>query len=275
MQNQMHRSDHDEPASLYFGKVMHARMKPREHRFTYKIFSLLIDLDRYSEVEKNCRLLKINRPGMVSFHEKDHGDRDGTPLRKHVNRLMREGGLPCPTKVLLWCNPSIFGYTFNPLSIYFCYDEFEKITALIYQVHNTFGESHSYIARIDENNESSPAAIKNSTRKSFYVSPFLDMNLRYDFRIQPPSELLRIRILEHDDDGPILSATFSGERSELNPKNLALGIFTTLGLTWKIVAGIHFEALRLWFKGVRLRSRPAPPKKPSYMHGTKNIVAGE
>lgn len=261
-------------SSLYFGNVMHARLKPKLHRFNYQIFSLVIDIDRYAEVSEQNTFFKVNKPGLVSFHEKDHGKRDGSSLRMYIDRLLHEGNIKSPAKILLWCNPRVLGYTFNPLSIYFCYDENDIVMALVYQVNNTFGETHSYVASVAPT-AANDASIKNSADKCFYVSPFLDMDLRYDFRIQPPDEKLRIRILEHDADGPILSATFSGERREINSRNLLAGITKTLGLTWKIMAGIHFEALILWFKGLKLRKRPAPPKKPSYIEDQNKIVAGE
>lgn len=261
-------------ASLYFGKVTHARLKPKIHRFNYNIFSLVIDLDRYTEAQKSSFMFGINARGIISFYEKDHGPRDGSPLRDYINILLDDGDIEKPDRILLWCNPRVFGYTFNPLSIYFCYDANDKVIALVYQVNNTFGETHSYVAKVSNQEDKSPA-IRNSAQKSFYVSPFLDMNLRYDFRIQPPGDDLKVRILEHDENGPILSATFSGKHKALNSKNLVLGMLKTLGLTWKITAGIHFEALILWFKGIKLVKRPVPPTKPSYMKQESKIVAGE
>ncbi len=261
-------------ACLYFGKVMHARLKPSVHRFSYNIFSLVIDLDKLNQAGKPSRIFSVNRSGITSFHEKDHGLRDGSSLRKHINTLLQEGDMEAPKKILLWCNPRVFGYTFNPLSIYFCYDENEEIIALVYQVNNTFGQTHSYVAKVANDEELSPA-IRNSANKCFYVSPFLDMNMRYDFRIQPPDEKLRIRILEHDKNGPILSATFAGDRQPLTTSNLLRGIFKTIGLTWKITAGIHYEAVFLWLKGIKLRARPTPPQKASYISDDKKIIAGE
>ena len=261
-------------ASLYFGKVMHARLKPKIHRFNYRIFSLVVDLGRLEEADKKSRFFSINKSGFISFHEKDHGLRDGSNLRNYIDGLLKNGDMPSPAKILFWCNPRVLGYTFNPLSIYFCYDEEDNVIALVYQVNNTFGETHSYVASVLDQDKNQ-ASIRNSANKFFYVSPFLDMNLRYDFRIQPPKEKLAIRILEHDDEGPILSATFSGFQRALNTKNIMLGIFKTLGLTWKITIGIHFEAFILWLKGNKLRPRPTPPKKPSYIKHTTKTVAGE
>ena len=259
--------------SLYFGKVMHARLKPKQHRFNYNVFSMLIDLDQYEQAAKQSTIFSINKANLLSFHEKDHGPRDGSNLRLHIDNLLKNGNIARPEKIRLWCNPRVFGYTFNPLSIYFCYDKSGAISALVYQVHNTFGQDHSYIAQVTPE-QSKDASIRQSADKEFYVSPFLDMDLRYDFRINEPQEDLRIRILEHDAEGPILSATFFGKYKSANTRNLLKGVTNTIGLTWKIMAGIHFEAIFLWAKGIKIKKRPAAPQKVSYPIQNK-IVAGE
>jgi len=247
---------------------MHARLKPKVHRFSYNVFSILIDLDRLKEVESKSIFFSVNRANISSFYEKDHGARDGSRLRQHIDNLLVDGGIPRPTKVMLWCNPRIFGYTFNPLSIYYCYDATDELSCVVYQVHNTFGQSHSYVAQITKLNDGAPDTIRQSADKRFYVSPFLDMDLRYDFRLNRPDQALRIRILEHDSTGPILAATFSGNRKAFKSMNLLLGICKNLGLTWKIMAGIHFEALFLWLKGIGIRPRPNPPQNASYVNSS-------
>lgn len=261
-------------ASLYFGNVMHARLKPRPHRFNYKIFSLLIDLDRFEDAGTLSSVFSVNKANLVSFHERDHGPKDGSSLRVHIDQLLSDGGIEKPARVFLWCNPRILGYTFNPLSIYFCENEHGETTALVYQVHNTFGQSHNYVAKVDPA-QNADASIRNSADKRFYVSPFLEMDMRYDFRILPPDENLRIRILEHDHEGPILSASFSGERKPLNSRSLIFGALKTFGLAWKVTAGIHFEALLLWIKGIKLQKRPNPPKMTSYIRKREDFIPGE
>lgn len=273
VQTEQHKPT-EKPARLYFGKVMHARLKPVSHRFSYNVFSMVIDLDRYDEAGKQSFFFNVNRSGLVSFHEKDHGKRDGSSLREHVDELLEDADLPVPEKILLWCNPRVLGYTFNPLSVYFCYNRADEVYALIYQVHNTFGQSHSYVALIDQNAQAN-GAIRQEADKLFYVSPFLNMDLRYNFRINPPEDELKIRILERDQHGPILAAAFSGRKKPINAMNLLLGILKTGGLTWKIMAGIHYEALFLWLKGMSIRPRPAAPEPISHTQRKETLVAGE
>jgi hypothetical protein len=147
--------------------------------------------------------------------------------------------------------------------VYFCRDAADEVTALIYQVHNTFGESHTYVEPV-LSGQASPAGIRQSRRKGFYVSPFLDMDLTYLFRIKPPADEVALRILETDRQGPVLAATFHGVRKPADMYGFAMSILKTLGIPWKVMAGIHLEALRLWLKGVKLHVRPAPPAPESY-----------
>lgn len=262
------------PVAIYGGKVMHARLKPKRHRFTYRVFSILIDIDRLKDANKASRLLSINSANLFSFQESDHGKRDGSSLRNFIDEILSDAGAERPDQVLLWCNPRLFGYTFNPLSIYYCFDIAGAISAVVYQVHNTFGESHCYVATVPDG-KTDGDCLKQSADKVFHVSPFLDMDLRYDFRLNMPGDDLRIRILEHDAQGPILAATFAGSRKTCNSSNLLIGMLKTLGFSWKIVSGIHIEALFLWLKGIAVRPRPIAPKEVSYGRTGENIVAGE
>lgn len=243
--------------SLYRGEVMHARMKPVAHRFTYRVFSILIDVDRLAEAHRLSPVFSVGRWNLLSFSPKDHGPRDGSSLRNHVEQLLAPAGLDLRGgRALLLCYPRIFGFTFNPLSIYYCYDAQERLVALVYEVRNTFGQSHAYVAPIAPG-EAAAVGVRQERDKIFYVSPFLDMTMRYRFRLQPPGETLKVRILESDAEGPILAATFSGRRSEATSANLLAAFLSVPLLTFKVVAAIHWEALRLWIKGLRLVPRPA------------------
>ncbi|HEX7790497.1 MAG TPA: DUF1365 domain-containing protein [Afipia sp.] len=243
-------------ASLYLGDVMHARLKPMGHRFSYKVMSLLIDLDQLDAADRQSRLFGVNHAALYSFHESDHGERDGSPLRSYVQRCATEHDIDLTGgKVLLLCYPRLLGYTFNPLSVYFCTRADGTLAMLIYEVRNTFGDIHSYALPVKPG-ELSEAGVRQEQDKLFYVSPFLDMAMRYHFRVTPPGDRVKLRILESDPEGPVLAATFSGKRRALTSAAL-MRTFVALPLvTFKIMAAIHWEALRLWIKGARIVARP-------------------
>jgi len=251
------RSNHTtDPASLYFGEVMHARLKPRAHRFSYRVMSLLIDLDRLEEADGQSPLFGVNRAALYSFHEADHGERDGSSLRAYAHRRAAEQGIDLAGgRVLLLCYPCLLGYTFNPLSVYFCHKACGSLALIIYEVRNNFGEMHSYVLPV-RSGERSAAGIRQTQDKLFLGSPFVEMAMRYHFRISPPGDEVRLRILETDRDGPLLAATFSGRRARLTTSALLWSFVALPLVTLKIIAAIHWEALRLWLKGVRLVPRP-------------------
>jgi uncharacterized protein len=242
-------------AALYVGDVMHARLKPMRHRFSYRVMSLLIDLDRLTEADRQSPLFGVNRAALYSFREADHGARDGSSLRAYVQNCAAERGIDLTGgRVLLLCYPRLLGYTFNPLSVYFCYRADGKLALLIYEVRNTFGGIHSYVLPVTSN-EISDAGVRQEQDKLFYVSPFIEMAMRYHFRVRPPEARVQLRILETDPEGPLLAATFNGSRRPLRTREL-LRAFCALPLvTFKIMTAIHWEALRLWLKGARLVQR--------------------
>lgn len=251
------RSNHTtDPASLYFGEVMHARLKPRAHRFSYRVMSLLIDLDRLEEADGQSPLFGVNRAALYSFHEANHGERDGSSLRAYAHRRAAEQGIDLAGgRVLLLCYPCLLGYTFNPLSVYFCHKACGTLALIICEVRNNFGEMHSYVLPV-RSGERSAAGIRQTQDKLFLGSPFVEMAMRYHFRISPPGDEVRLRILETDRDGPLLAATFSGRRARLTTSALLWSFVALPLVTLKIIAAIHWEALRLWLKGVRLVPRP-------------------
>ncbi len=246
-------------AALYVGEVMHQRMKPFGHRFQYRVFSLLVDLDRLAEADKLSALFSVNARNLVTFYEKDHCD-DGTSLRSYADRLLADAGLAVPaSRILLVCYPRILGYVFNPISVYYAYDTDQRLVAAIYEVRNTFGERHTYVCPVSDG-EMTDSGLRQTCDKVFHVSPFIPMPMRYHFRMLPPGREIRWRILETDAEGPLLAATFSGRQEAMSTSTL-LGLTGRIPfLTLKIVAGIHWEALKLWLKGAKYIPRPkAPP----------------
>jgi len=243
-------------ASLYFGDVMHARLKPSGHRFSYRVMSLLIDLDRLGEADRQSALFGVNRCALYSFHEKDHGPRDGSSLRAYAERCAAAERIDLSGgRVELLCYPRLLGYGFNPLSVYFCRRADGELALVIYEVRNTFGEIHPYVLPV-RTGEWSDAGLRQQQDKLFYVSPFVPMAMRYHFRVLPPSETVKLRILETDCDGPLLAATFNGRRRALTSAALLRSFVALPLVSLKIMAAIHWEALRLWLKGAQLVPRP-------------------
>jgi len=246
----------DAPAALYFGDVMHARLKPVGHRFSYRVMSLLIDLDRLDAADRQSPLFGVNRAALYSFHEADHGRRDGSSLRGYAQACAAERGVDLTGgRVLLLCYPRLLGFTFNPLSVYFCHSACGELALIIYEVRNTFGDIHAYVLPVRPG-ERSEAGVRQQQEKLLYVSPFVGMAMRYHFRVLPPGDNVKLRILETDREGPLLSATFNGRRRALTTAALLRACFALPLVTLKIVSAIHWEALRLWLKGVRLVPRP-------------------
>ncbi|WP_126398854.1 DUF1365 domain-containing protein [Blastochloris tepida] len=255
-------------ASLFEGVVMHARLRPVGHRFRYRVTSLLIDIDRLAEADRLSPLFSVGRFNLWGFSEADHGAGDGSPLRPWVDDLLAAAGAPHPTRVLLLCYPRVFGAAFDPLSVYWCYAASGELAAIIYSVRNTFGERHAYVCPLMPG-EASVAEIRQQAEKRFFVSPFNALDQRYLFRMRPPGEDVAVRILQTDAEGPLLAATFSGHRRALNTANLLRAFFVHPMMTAKVLGAIHWEALRLWLKGVpvRLSARPATAPPPASRDG--------
>lgn len=259
----------DLAVALCPGEVMHARLKPVGHRFAYRIASILVDIDRLAEAGRRSRLFSIGRLNLFSFHEKDHGAMDGSALRPWVDRELARAALAAPAdKVLLLASPRVLGYVFNPISIFFCFDREGRPLANIYEVRNTFGERHTYVAPI-EPGDLGPDGIRQEREKLFHVSPFLPMGLRYRFRILPPGRDVRVRILETDRDGPILSATHVARVMPLTSAGLARSFLAVPWVSLKIIGAIHYEALRLWLKGLPFFRSPPTPVAVSYRDGER------
>jgi DUF1365 family protein len=262
------RPAHEPAATLYVGRVMHRRLRPFGHRFVYRVFSLFIDIDRIDEAAATSRLFSHNRFNLFGYRDSDHGPRivgsaGGARLRQWLESHLDAAGIDIGHgRIRLLCFPRVLGYTFNPLSIYFCHDVDGQLAAIIYEVHNTFGDRHVYLFRIDgadHEGASRSAVLTHATDKAFHVSPFIDMTPRYRFRLREPGETLSILIREADAGGDLLLATLHGEAVAFNDRNLAKLFVTHPLMTLKVIVAIHWEALRLWWKGARYHPRPEPP----------------
>jgi hypothetical protein len=238
------------------------------HQFRYRAFWLLIDLDELPELTTRLGLFSHNRFNLFALHEADHGDGSATPLRVQAERCLSEAGIDIAGgPIRLLCIPRTLGHSFNPISIYFCHRHCGELAAIIYEVHNTFGERHSYVSCI----ESNAGAVHQTCRKEFYVSPFMDMDMVYEFRLSAPMERVSVNISASKGRDRVLGACLSGARLELTDGAL-LKCFSRIPLiTVKIVLAIHWEALRLWLKGLRVRNRPCPSLKISKHQADPNV----
>lgn len=238
-------------SAIYDGVVAHKRLRPRRHRLSYRVFSLLLDLDELPAL--SLRLLKINRPGLMSFREADHGD--GGKLRPWVEARLAEAGLAADGPIRILCYPRMLGYVFNPLTAYFCHRADGTLAAIIYEVHNTHGERHAYVLPGGE------GVVRHSCDKRFFVSPFMPMDCVYNFTISPPGETVSVGILERDGEGTLLTASFAGTRAPLTDGALARALLAHPLMTLKVTVAIHWEAIRLLLKGLRVyphrRQRPS------------------
>lgn len=248
-------------SALYEGPVVHQRQRPRRHRLSYRVFSLLLDLDELERLDEGNVLFGYNRRAIVSFWDRDHGDGTDGGLRRWVDTRLTEAGLePDGGAVRILCYPRILGYAFNPLTVYFCYRRDGALAAILYEVSNTFRERHTYVIAAGPQDD---PVIKQSCDKAFYVSPFLPMACRYHFRIVPPGRTVNIAIRQEDGEGVILAASFNGRRKPFSMRSLAGALARYPMMAGKVIVGIHWEALCLWLK-----------RTPVYRHREAELPIG-
>lgn len=243
--------------ALYFGHVTHARMRPFRHRFRYRVYTALFDLDGLDALPA---LMRRNGFGLFAFYDRDHGARDGGPLRPWVEEKLARAGVDAPGgPIRLLCFPRVLGYTFNPLSVYFCHRPDGSLAALVYEVKNTFGDQHPYVVRVDRHDG---PVFSHTQPKEFHVSPFFDMDGDYRFRLAMPEDHLTVLIRYGARDGERMVAAQTGRRAEMTDGNLLRAFLLYPLVTLKVIGAIHWEALRLWIKGAKFHRRPEPPFHP-------------
>ena len=236
-------------SSIYNGTVIHKRFKPKTHYFKYNVFSLLIDLSELDQLNNKIKFFSYNKFNLVSFYEKDHGDRDGKSLIDWVKKNLDDNNVSSENiKIKLLCYPRILGYVFNPLSVFYVYDIDERIICILYEVKNTFGEQHTYIFRVNDDKN----LYQHNCLKKFHVSPFIEMDCKYFFRILKPGEKISVIIDQYQTNEKILYASQDGKRVEFSTKELIKSYISHPLMTFKIISAIHYEAFKLWLKGIRI-----------------------
>ncbi len=238
---------------IYSGRTVHARHTPFAQRFSYRVDLIDIDIDRLEEADRTCRLFSVDRPNLFSFRRRDHGDRTETSLRPWAERTFERAGIALdggPIRLMTF--PRHAFYKFAPISLWFGYDRGETPRGVVYEVNNTFGDTHAYVAPIDGE------LCRHEAAKALHVSPFFDVRGEYAFTLRKPGERLGLVVENRVGEERTHTATLLARRISATDGAFArLAVASPLA-TWGVSAGIHWEALKIWLKGARYRSRPAP-----------------
>lgn len=244
-------------AWLYENRTRHVRLAPFRRAFSQRVLQILVDIDRVGEAAAASRLFAYNRPSLFAFYDKDHGDRSGAPLRAWAEGLFIGAGVKLDGgPIWLLCGPRVLNFVFNPLSLYFGYGPDGALRGVIYQVNNTFGESHAYVAPVDG---LAHGAAQHGARKRFHVSPFFSVRGRYQFRLRPPGQHVALRIESHVEGGLSHVATLTGRRKVLSDATLWAAFVRHPWSSLQVIIGIHWQAFHLWRRGARYHRKPAPP----------------
>jgi len=256
---------------LYVGTVYHRRVKPKVHQLQYRVFSLLIDLDELPSLHQRLWGFSWNAFNICSIYDKDFGFDSTKNLRGHVETHLQVAGIAeRPAQVFLSCYPRLFGYAFNPLSLFYCLRQDGSVFAVVHEVHNTFGERHAYVLPVTDDagksgniHENTMSWIQQKAGKELFVSPFAHMDMRYQFRLNVPNQKQVLAIRLHDEEGLVLTASYSAKQRTLNGRTLVLQTLTMPFMCLKIIGGIHWEALLLWCKRVPWFSHVPKSAAPS------------
>ena len=252
-------------ALIGIGEVRHARVRPALHRFAYPTYFLMLPMRSLRAAP--CAALNRNRFGLISFHDRDHGDGRTDSLAWVDELLSREGVTDADGEVWLHSYPRVLGLTFKPVSFWYCHRADRSLAAVVVEVNNTFGERHCYLL----NGPTLAFGRELVARKVFHVSPFCDVLGSYRFRfmrtdLQAPADLPRTgfartvaRIDHHDAEGLLIQTSVSGVLRPLTPASLRAAFFGMPLMTLGVIVHIHWQAWLLWRKHVPLFRKPAPP----------------
>ena len=246
--------------AIYTGEVYHKRHTPFEHDFKYQVYTMWINVDELDNSAPTPKYFSFNKWNLLSLNLKDHGPRDGSKIRPWIEAAAKEKNIDIiGGKIYMLCFPRVLGYVFNPLTVYFCYNKGNELKAILHQVKNTFGGQHGYLLPVEEATEN----IKQDVDKIFHVSPFIQMESHYHFIIKEPSENgFHVAIHQTIPQGKILTATWNGTNATVFNSSNLIKIFLSIPLlSFKVMAGIHWQALKLWLKGAKFIPSPPLPDK--------------
>ncbi len=246
-------------SSIYECSVMHHRLTPKVHRFAYNVFYLWLDLDELDHLSAQLKLLKRNKWSLFSFFDSDHLDKGQGTAKENVLQLLAEEGVDVApiAKVFLLSFPRVLGYIFNPVCFYYCFDAQDRPLCAVAEVTNTYHEQKPYVLRdLDGGGEQ----WRLTTPKYFYVSPFFNLSLSFDFKLKIPAEHLEIHIDDRDGDSRVLLTTLTGKRRDLTDAGLLACAIKYPLLTLRVIFLIHWQAFKLWLKRLPVHSKAAQPE---------------
>lgn len=247
-------------SGIYEGWVRHTRERPVARTFTFPLFMMLLDLGELDEVFSISRLYSMRRPAPARLKRSEYLGNENTPLAEAVRERVREatGNAPAgPIRVLTHLR--YFGYVFNPVSFYYCMDRTgDRVEQIVAEITNTpWKERHAYV--LDARREGKR---RFTFAKQFHVSPFMPMGLRYDWRFSEPGRRLGVHMRLDDDEGELFSATLALTRHELSPASMRRVLWRYPLMTTRVIAKIHFEALKLWLRRVPVHPHPTKRETP-------------
>lgn len=250
--------------SLYTVRVMHRRRVAPLYRFVYQIFYLLLDIDRLDELHRRLRWFSHNRFNLFAIHDLDHGRGEPGGLRRWAEAVLADHGVQLQGgRIRLLTQPRMFGWAFNPVSFWYCEHADGRLRAVIAEVNNTFGERHSYVLTAQQAGASAgavlPYEVELRKEKCFHVSPLFDLVGLYHFRFAEPSESLRVWLDETREGLPLIDTAISGQRRELDDGVLLAQLIRMPVQALKVLAAIHWQALKIWLRGAKFHRKPPPP----------------
>lgn len=251
---------------LLFGKVMHSRLFPKSNKFSYGIYYLSISLSKLSEIP-----IAYNKFGLLSFYDKDHGKCDGSDLQEWLDDIKEQYNLSVANgETTLMCMPRVIGYVFNPVSFWLCHDKEGQLRAVLCEVHNTFGEKHTYVCAHEDQRPIQPEDTLTG-QKIFHVSPMLEREGHYEFRFLYSEKSFAAWIDFYDiENNKKLVTSLIGRLDEMNSKSLSKAFWVYPLITFKAITLIHWQALKLLVKGIKYISKPK--QKEQRVSGTENLT---
>lgn len=245
-------------SSLYECTVMHHRLSPVKNRFVYRVFMFFLDVDELETLHGSLRLFGYNRPNIFSFRDTDHVQFGKTTVKENIAEYLRRNGISLDGgKVYLLTNVRTFGHVFNPVSFYFCFDAAGRPLCAVPEVGNTFGELKPYMVGPEDRTEE---GFRKRVEKFFYVSPFIDHDVSFDFNLRVPDDVLRIAIDDYQHEKKIFLSAVTGVKKPLTDGRLLWYTLRFPFITLQVVGLIHWQAFKLWLHKLPYRKKSEQPE---------------